>query len=248
MHLTILGCGSIGSEKNCSSYLVKTKSGYILMDIGPGAYSQLIREKIPQEKIHTILITHTHVDHVNDLSAFLWRAMFGIKRKVPLTIIGPKRFKKFFGKLQKIHLQIKEAKFQINIKELHNSKTSFSDGKITAKQTLHSKYSNAYRIDSEEKSITYSGDTDYCKNIIQISKSTDILILECSMPDDKKLSGHLSPELCGKIAHQSKAKSLVLVHLYPECEQIGEKYIIASVQKRYKGKVIKGEDSIKIKI
>ena len=246
MHIKILGCGSIASQKNCSSYLVGINDKYLLMDIGPGAYSQLIKEKVSQEKISAILITHTHADHANDLAAFLWRAMFGTKRKSPLTIIGPKRFKKFFSKIELLYPHIKKAKFKILIKEADENANALNlDGiKIIARQVKHSKYSNAYRVESGGKSIAYSGDTDYCDSILKISESANILILECSMPDGKKVSGHLTPSECGKIAHKSNVKTLVLTHTYPECES---KDIKTDVFKYYKGEILNAKDLMVLK-
>ena len=246
MQLTILGCGSIGSNKNCSSYLVEAGENLILFDIGPGAYSQMINAKTIVENIMAIFITHTHVDHVNDLPAILWRYMYGTKRSNPLDIFGPKGFKRYFRQIVNLYPNIEKANFKIRIKEINNETVKIGKTKVTAKTTAHANYSNAYRIEHKGKVISYSGDTDYCKNIIELAKNSDILLLECSLPNDKKAEGHLTPKLCAKIAGSAKVKKLVLVHLYPECEKINLKKEIAK-SKDLKCDVLIGKDKMKIR-
>ena len=58
--------------------------------------------------------------------------------------------------------------------------------------------------DSNGKSIVYSGDTDYCPELIELADNCDLLILECSFPDDMKVEGHLTPSEAGKIAAETK--------------------------------------------
>lgn len=234
MELKILGSGTIAGKGNCSSYLIKIGDRFILLDCGPGAYAQLIKSGINMENLMSIFITHTHVDHVNDLPALLWRFMYGTRRKNPLTIFGPKGFKKFFIGITRQYPQIKNTKFSIKIGELSNRGIRLGNIKVISKQVAHAKYSNAYRIEFNKKSIVYSGDTDYCDEIVELAKNADILILECSMPDDKKSQGHLTPKLCSKIASLARVKKLVLTHFYPDCERINIISIIKK-SKEFKG-------------
>jgi ribonuclease BN (tRNA processing enzyme) len=84
----------------------------------------------------------------------------------------------------------------------------------------HLPESVGYRIDFKEgKSFAISGDTDYCKNIVDLGFGTDLLVLECSFPDGKNVEGHLTPSMAGKIAVESRCKKLLLTHLYPVCDQ-----------------------------
>lgn len=243
MQLTILGSGSIAVNRNCSAYLIKVKNNHLLLDCGAGAYKQLITSGIDLEKIGSIFITHTHVDHVNDFQALLWRYMYGSKRKKQLNIYGPKGFKRFFSNLVKLYPQFSNTKFRLRINELDNISTKIGAVKVIAKRVRHTKYSNAYRVEYNKKSIVYSGDTDYCDEIIELSKNADILILECSMPDDKKAKGHLTPMLCSKIASMANVKKLVLTHFYPECEKLNLRLII---QKEFKGDIVIAKDLAEI--
>jgi len=67
-----------------------------------------------------------------------------------------------------------------------------------------------YRLEAGGKSLAYSGDTDVCQEIVQLGRRADVLILECSTPDERKAPGHLTPSLCGRIAHEANCRHLLL--------------------------------------
>ncbi len=114
---------------------------------------------------------------------------------------------------------------------------------IKSIKSKHTDSSVSYRIEYNGKAIVYSGDTDYSGEIIKISKNADLLILECSFP--YKAEGHLTPDLCGKIAAKANAKKLVLTHFYPECELIDIK---KQCSKEYNGKIVLAKDFMKINV
>ena len=114
---------------------------------------------------------------------------------------------------------------------------------IKSIKSKHTDSSVSYRIEYNGKAIVYSGDTDYSGEIIKISKNADLLILECSFP--YKAEGHLTPDLCGKIAAKANAKKLVLTHFYPECDEVDVK---KQCSKEFKGKIVLAEDFMKINV
>jgi len=110
----------------------------------------------------------------------------------------------------------------------------------------HISESVGYRIEFKDgRSIAISGDTDYCRNIVDLASEVDLLILECSFPDGKKVEGHLTPSLAGRIGLESRCKRLLLTHLYPICDQFD---ILKQCEQVYKGEIILGEDLMRIKI
>ena len=110
----------------------------------------------------------------------------------------------------------------------------------------HISESIGYRIESKDgKSITVSGDTDTCQNIVDLAFEVDLLVLECSFPDGKKVEGHLTPSLAARIASESHCKKLLLYHLYPICDQYD---ILTQCRQGYRGEVLLAEDLMKVKI
>ena len=103
-----------------------------------------------------------------------------------------------------------------------------------------------YRIVTPQgKVVVYSGDTDYCNEIIGLSKEADLAILECSFPDEIKMKGHLSPLTACKIANSAGVKKLVLVHMYPICD---EYELVGLCKKEFGGEILAGEDLMEFEI
>jgi len=103
-----------------------------------------------------------------------------------------------------------------------------------------------YRIKWQDgKSVVISGDTDYCENIVNLASGVDLLILECSFPDEKKVEGHLTPSLAGRIARESRCKKLLLTHLYPICDQHD---ILTQTKQAFDGEIVISEDLMRVQI
>ncbi|MCD4778692.1 MAG: hypothetical protein K8R12_06930, partial [Desulfobacterales bacterium] len=63
------------------------------------------------------------------------------------------------------------------------------------------------------------------------------------LPDELKVKGHLTPSLAGKIATMANVKKLMLIHFYPECDEVD---IEKQCRKTYSNKLILAEDFMKI--
>lgn len=254
MEITVLGSGTAAPRlnRNMSSYLLEINNNKTLFDTGPGTIRQLLKLGVNLLDIDNIFYTHLHNDHINDLGAIIWSNNYGMSRKKSLNLYGPKSFKKYFNVLIKKILRPTKLSYKINIVELWNGsilKVPIKNHKnnliVRSIKSKHTNSSISYRIEHNNKSIVYSGDTDYSNEIIEISKNADLLILECSLPDNKKVKGHLTPSLCGKIATKAKVKKLVLTHFYPKCDMVDVK---EQCKKEYKGKIVLAKDFMRIKV
>ena len=250
MELIILGSGTcVPSLKRGSPSLVIRAGGKaLLFDSGSGTIRRMLEAGITYHDIDYIFYTHIHPDHIADLVPFIFTSKYAeMPRMKNLNIIGGKGFKKFFKKLNGVYGNwLKPEFYKISVREISGKAVNFSGFRVTGKPLAHIKESVGYRIEAENsKSIVFSGDTDYCKNVVELGRDADILILECSMPDKKKVDGHLTPSLCGRIADESNCKKLVLTHFYPSCDKIDA---VSVCKKYYRGKIIIAEDLMRLKI
>ncbi len=117
---------------------------------------------------------------------------------------------------------------------------NLEDIQLEYTSVCHKDESRAYRLtDKTGFSVVYSGDTDYCDALIDLSCESDILICESAYPDNQKVSGHLIPSLAGEIATKANVKKLVLTHFYPECDGVDIK---TQCQKTFKGPIVLAQD------
>jgi ribonuclease BN (tRNA processing enzyme) len=242
------GTGIPSLKRGSPGLLVLTDSAKILIDSGPGALRRMLEVGITYRDMDLILYTHLHPDHVADLVAILFASKYGdLPREKNLLCAGGAGFKSYSEKLKSLYgTWIESKSYQLTIKELSKDPLLYRGIKVLSKPMAHLPNSLGYRIEFEGgKSVAVSGDTDYCQNLVELGYQVDLFVLECSFPDGKKVEGHLTPSLAGRVALESSCKKLLLIHLYPVCDQFD---IVNQCKQVYQGQVILGEDLMRIAI
>ncbi|MEK7449923.1 MAG: MBL fold metallo-hydrolase, partial [Planctomycetota bacterium] len=174
-------------------------------------------------------------------------------RTKPLHLIGPAGFKNFYEGITKLyHESVINHSYPLIIDEVSLADLKFpnehhSFWHLKSIDVLHEEHSVAYRLELPSgKSVVYSGDTNYCKNIVKIASEADLLILECSFPGNIYLPGHLNSVLAGRVAKEARVKKLVLTHLYPVCDDYD---LLREVKSAWpEGDITIAEDLMQIKI
>ncbi|MFB6147360.1 MAG: MBL fold metallo-hydrolase, partial [Candidatus Nanohaloarchaea archaeon] len=59
---------------------------------------------------------------------------------------------------------------------------------------------------------------DYFRALEDFARGADVLVTDCSMPDDEKMEGHMTPTESARLAEKAGVEKLVLSHLYPDIE------------------------------
>jgi ribonuclease BN (tRNA processing enzyme) len=90
---------------------------------------------------------------------------------------------------------------------------------IKTLRTPHTAESIAFRIDSAEGSVGYTGDTGYSEQLAVFMSRVDLLIMECALPDALAMDAHLTPTRAARMAQQANPGALVLTHAYPQLDR-----------------------------
>lgn len=138
--------------------------------------------------------------------------------------------------------------------------------RVTATLVYHGQVfpSLAYRFDTKNSSVVFSGDTAVSENLIRLAKDADILVHEAIDPnwiativgekpwDDRQKAlahqletTHVTPLQAGEVATKAGVKTLVLSHLVPG-DAPTEHWLEAN--KSFAGNVIIGKDLAEIKL
>lgn len=217
MKLTVLGSGTCvpSLTRSAPGYLLAAGGCQLLVDIGSTALQQLVRANQDYLQIDTIFITHTHPDHVSGLLPFLHASTStpGRSRTRDLTIIGPRGIQEFYdccigsllSPLQTFCFTIKQMPEHLSLESL----------RVASITTKHTEASIAYRFFGENRSVVFTGDCDFDNNLITFSQGADLLVIDCSYPNDMKTAGHLTPKECGTIAREAGVRQVLLTHIYP---------------------------------
>ena len=254
MRLTTLGTGTAAPSPTrvSAGHLVDVGSTHLLMDCGSGVAHRLAAIGADWMGITHLALTHFHADHVLDMPTLLiaWRWGAIPPRTAPLEIIGPEgtarlieSFASIFGDL------VGHPDFPTSVREMAPSDTiELGNGvQLESRPVPHTTESIAYCVRGGGRRLVYTGDTGYDEGLAgwESAHGCDLLLAECSLPDDMAIATHLSPSRCAALAAALEPARLVLTHFYPPVEAVD---VRATIQTRYAGPVVLASDGWAIDI
>ena len=250
IRLIVLGSGTAipSARRGSSAYLLASGGSTILLDSGSGTVQAIAQAGFDFRGIDAIIYSHLHVDHTSDIAPFLFASRLPeAPRTKELVIVGPPGIDRLLGGLMELYDPWLEPKtYALRIEEVFGGSLSLLDWRIKCLPVEHTESSLAFRFEHESgRTIAYSGDSDYCENLVRIARDVDVAILECSYPDGMKVDGHLTPSLAGRVAREANCGKLVLSHFYPPCEDVD---VVAQAGAEFQGEIIRAEDTMAIEV
>ncbi len=249
MELTVLGSGTSipSARRGAPGYLVRVGRDVVVMDCGPGTLTRLLRAGVRHDQVTHILCTHIHLDHIGELAH--WMFLSGIPtagRTAPLTLCGSAGVMRVLSGLRELFGEWMDARSYtrtlVTMDGAAGSRLAFDGWSLQAFPVRHIESSLAWRITSGEgRSLAYTGDTDTCDALTDLARDVDLLLIETSMPDDRKIPGHLTPSEAGDVARRAGARQVVLTHFYPPCDDAD---MLAQLRRVYHGPASLAEDGM----
>ena len=219
MRVVILGAGTAIPAHGYSPAGLYVQAGreHLLFDAGPGTAQRLRTAGVSIFDLDRIFLTHYHLDHCLDLASILFALRIPEPtRTKSLVVYGPPGLKQLYRRLNDaFHGWLSPRSYGFALKEVRETTLRFNGYSVSTRWMHHSTQALGYRLEAGSKRLAYSGDTDVCEQIVELGRNTHLLILECSMTDERKVAGHLTPTECGQIADQANCRHLVLTHFYP---------------------------------
>jgi ribonuclease BN (tRNA processing enzyme) len=222
----VVGCGTAtpDADRVASGFFIETSGLKLLLDCGPGVVHHMARFGLPWQSITHLLITHFHNDHIGDVPAlfFAWKWGMLPPRSTPLHILAPKGMHtrlKHMGHAMGEHMQ--NPGFPIDVDESTGEDAWLLHDVVHVRtlRTPHTPESIAFRLDGPDGSIGYTGDTGYSEQLAVFMSRVDLLIIECSLPDDLAMDAHLTPNRAARMAQQANPGALVVTHVYPQLDR-----------------------------
>ncbi|WP_120006049.1 MBL fold metallo-hydrolase [Nesterenkonia muleiensis] len=229
MKLTIIGCsGSFpGPHSSASCYLVtqeyQGRTWRIALDLGSGALGPL-QKHIALEDLDAVCLSHLHPDHYMDLTglhiAVKWRPGGWPVGRIP--IYAPSGTDERIAAAHGVDPDPGmhgEFDFRTWTPEQPVTIGPFSITPLTVRHPIDEPY--ALRIEALDdqgqlKTLTYSGDTDSCRGLVQAAQGADVFLCEAAYQDgrDDAIEGiHLNGDRAGAAAAEADVGRLLLTHL-----------------------------------
>jgi ribonuclease BN (tRNA processing enzyme) len=247
LHVLGSGTPQPNKERWGSGFIVELKDELLMFDCGPASTYKMIQMDLDPRKVGSLFFTHHHSDHDLDYPTFLltrWETSIG--QELELEIFGPPPTVKFTEKLINIdygafaHDLIARTNHSLSLNsferrggKLPRKLPSFKASDIKPGDEIKRKGwavksalaehvepfldSLAYRLETQGKSIVFTGDTRPCKTVEKLAYKADYLICLCialqdqidGTPEADYMMGHID---AGMLARNAEVKNLILVH------------------------------------
>jgi ribonuclease BN (tRNA processing enzyme) len=241
-----------------SSNLLTVNGTHYVVDAGDGIARRLTQAAINVREIGIVFITHHHDDHTAGLGTLLSVA-WDQQRTKPIDVYGPPRTEELVKAAVQYfsisaEIRIADGGRSVPIENVfigHDVSTDLiyqdTNIKVTAVENSHFAFhqgaaagkhkSYAYRFETLDRVIVFTGDTGASEAVIEIARGADLLVTETSscqgrmqdMLEDGRwqamspaeqagmtrqmTQGHMTLNEIGELAARANVKTVVLSHL-----------------------------------
>jgi ribonuclease Z len=235
-----------------SAYLVDVAGRSLLIDCGPATTYKLTAAGRQTPEVSMLLFTHHHFDHNADYPCFVLTRWDQDVDQTPLRVYGPSPTAGLTRTLfeapdgawvcdwnARIETPGSQRVFeerggtlprrppQIHALDIDATFVLEEDGfSVRACDTVHAQpylESIAYRIDSDEGSVVFTGDTAPVEGVVELARGADMLVCMCWDTDAAMEAERLSVGMTGTpsaatLAAQAAVGTLVLTHISPHLD------------------------------
>ncbi len=214
-----------------SAFLIEQDGFRCLVDCGSGVLAA-VQNYTELRDLDAVIISHYHPDHVADIGVLQHATMVGMQLKewnTPLFIYAHDKDLDEFKKLSYKGVTEGRAIQASETLELGPWQVSFCE-------TIHPVYCLAMKFTANGKTVVFTADTSWKKELIDFSQGSDLLVAEANLYEKYLgiIQGHMSGSQAGKLAELANAKQLLLTHL-PQYGEIEE--ILEAAKSSYTGRV-----------
>lgn len=220
MKLTVVGCsGSFPSaDSPCSSYLVEAGGLKLVVDLGNGALGPL-QKYCSLYEVDAVLLSHLHADHCIDLCSYYVARNYRLEGcPDQLPVYGPSGTADRLARAYDMP-EDPGMKQVFDFRTLHAGSFELGPVRITAARVNHlDNEAYGFRIEHNDKSLVYSGDTGRCPELVELARGADLFLCEAAYTHGRETyeAIHLNGREAGEHAAAAGGVGrLVLTHIPP---------------------------------
>jgi ribonuclease Z len=261
MRVVIIGSGASwpDSERSSPSQVIEVGNEPLLFDCGPGTGMNLMKAAISPTSVNRVFLTHLHMDHSLEFPSVVFGG-FLVSRKGGVYLYGPPGtvdfcrvlFEKIYPYAPEIIRRIRKEGWEVKPCEATRGLVCQTENyRVLSVPVEHGISGIAYRIETGQGAVVVSGDTRPSKSLIELAKDADLLLHECSFPDDMvefaRQTNHSVASEVGEVANEARVKKVVLTHLFPPWKG-RESELVNTVKSKFNGEVIASHDLLEINV
>ena len=226
-------------ERATGGIVLKIGETQLWIDPGPGALVRARQFNVDPAKTDIVLVSHEHIDHVNDMNAVL-DAMCNGGFRTKGHVVSVKRVIETF-----LADYLKK-----NVESMHILKAgdsvSFGDIKIIATGTKHDIEGIGFKVITSGFNLGYTADTYYFPDLANEFKNVDILIINNLKPFGQKLEKHMDSGLTVKLLEKVRPRLAIITGFGRSMIKADPLQEARKIEKLSKVQVVAAEDGLRI--
>lgn len=252
MRLVTVGTGTVvpDPDRGSACYWLEGAGTRVLIDCGAGSLQGLARTGLPWGEVEHLAISHFHADHIGEIPSFIFALRHGlaVPRAQRLDVWGPIGTKRLFTAwADALGAWLIEPGFPLSFHEIDvGTPVLIGELNVLAASTPHTSESVAFRFEAGGRRLGYTGDTGPDAGLAEFFSAVDLLLAECSLPDELVGDNHLSPNRLARLAVDAQVDRLAVTHVYPQLQSLDVPGMIRAAG--FAGAVIMAEDGLEITV
>jgi ribonuclease BN (tRNA processing enzyme) len=252
MRLVTVGTGTVVPDPDRASacHWIEQDATRVVIDCGAGALQGLARAGLPWGAVDHLVISHFHADHIGEIPSLIFALRHALERPrtAPLVIWGPPGTQQLFEAwATALGAWLVEPGFELTIHEIEaGTGIGIGSFRVTAAETPHTPESLAYRIAGGGSILGYTGDTGPSEALAEFFRGVDLLLSECSLPEDLVADNHLSPESLARLAVGAGVEWLLVTHVYPQLRRLNVAALIEAAG--FDGEITLAHDGLELEL
>ncbi len=229
MKLTLLGSGGgrfvmLEQARGTGGFVLEIGGKMLFFDPGPGALINARKYNVKLKKLNGILVSHSHIDHTNDLNIIIEAMTWGAKKKRGFLVADSVTLNGAKGEPARIndfHRAPLEGIFMMKAgdrKEVENLI-------ITATMSTHEDEkpdldfgnsripTHGYLVEAGGERFGYTSDGEYYPGMEKTFQGCDLLVLNCMRPSDNPWPGQMNARQAKDLIEKARPKIAILNHL-----------------------------------
>ncbi len=213
---TFLGTGSGHPQagRATSGGCIKSGESLTILDVGGGVTRSFLKNNFDPTKVDRIIISHTHSDHVCELTLLLQRLHLS-KREERVELFLPEEFVDTFEKyLPAVYLFKEKLPFELKVKGYNGNLKldcgfkleAFANNHLTPYGEVIAEFgysnrmqSHSFQITTEKKRMFHTADIASFDDIKDLIDSNDYLIFDSTHVDLPELFDALPEKSIGRV-------------------------------------------------
>ncbi len=254
MEIVFLGTGGgrvnlLAQERGTGGFRI---NGQLKIHVDPGPGALIYGKSFGQDarEVQLLIVTHNHVDHVND-AGLIVEAMscYALKKKGTLigsgsVIIGDEKGDKgisnyHLGRLEKTIVAKPGKKISVKI--------GSASARLLPTPVRHDDTTGfGFVLLMDGRSIGYTSDTEYFPGLGRCFCGCDVLIANNIKSGPDALTGHLHSGVTAKLLAESRPKLAVITHLGMKLQKSGPEKEAEKIQKLSGVRTIAARDGMRL--